>query len=387
MYYTISILSKRILNFLLNIFIARLVSIQDFGEYSQFIIFSTYLLLITEFGYNEYMLVKSKKNNNLDFLIPNFLVISIFTFISIGLLLLIYDSSILLFLVFLKVYMDVFLTKLLFTYYQYNQKFKTVANINLLYCIFVLLLIISLQYSELTIENILILLNIFIFINISLFIFKSKIDFKKIDIRKNFSLLDKDILYYGFSSITIPLYMQMPLFIMTFFIQKDQIAIFYLAYTISTVMLLISVSINQQYLPKVIHNKEKSFFNIIKFPIILLVAFNISAYIFFYYFGVDSIKYILNKPEYIKSNEFILWLIISNSIQSISGLLAIYLISKGLMRKKLFLHIEIILLALLLSLILIPKYSVYGVIISYILIYFYSNIRYIFIIKKDSHAI
>jgi O-antigen/teichoic acid export membrane protein len=283
--------------------------------------------------------------------------------------------------------MDTFLTKLLFTYYQYKQKFNIVATINIFYCICVGVLLVFLQFSKLTIENILMILNFFIFINILLFIYKSNLDFKQLNVRKNLSTVDKDIWYYGFSSITIPLYMQMPLFIMTFFVEKEEIAIFYLAYTISSVMLLVSISINQQYLPKVIHNKNKPFFSIIKFPIVLLILFNILTYLFFYFFGHETIEIILNKPEYIKSNELILWLILSNCFQSISGLLALYLVSKNLMKEKLYLHLEMIIIGLILSIIFISNFSLYGVIITYLFIYSYSNLRYIFIIKKDKNVV
>jgi len=388
MFYTISILLRRISNFVLNIFIARLVTLQEFGEYSQFTILVTYLLLITEFGYSEYILVKSKKENNLDFLLTNLTLVSIVTFILIGIILFFFNNSLLLLLVLVKVYLDVYLNKLVLTYYQFEQKLSIYSKINIAYSFVIFSFIFLLQYFNLSIENIIMSIDLLLSVTLLFLIVKTNIYIKLFSFTKLFPYINKDFAYYALSSITIPIYMQLPIFIMTFFILKEQIAIFYLSYTISSVMLLISISINQQCLPKLIHNKNRSFYSQIKQPMLLLISFNILAFVIFYFYGEVILTTILNKPEYIESNKYILFLMISNIFQSASGLIALYLISNGFMKQKLRIHIELITISIVLSLILIPLFKLYGTAYTYILLYIVAFIRYLIFVlnsklKKD----
>jgi O-antigen/teichoic acid export membrane protein len=386
MLYTISILLRRISNFILNIFIARLITLENFGEYSQYTILVTYLLLVTEFGYSEYILVKSKKENNLDFLLTNFTLVSFLTFILIGVILFFFNNSLLLILVLIKVYLDAYLSKLILTYYQFKQNFTVYSILNIAYSFVILTFIFFLEYLNFTIVNIIMSVDVFLIISILLLIVKSNINIKSINIKKLLPFLKKDFTYYAMSSITIPIYMQLPIFIMTFFVEKEEIAIFYLAFTISSVMLLISISINQQYLPKLLHEKNKSFYTQIKFPILLLILFNLFTFILFYFFGEAILSTILNKPEYIESNKYILLLMISNIFQSLSGLMALYLVSNDLMQNKFYIQLEFILLSLILGLILIINYELLGVALTYIILYFYALIRYVKYINKVQYA-
>lgn len=382
MLYTFSILLRRFSNFILNIFIARLVSVQDFGEYSQFTILATYMLLITEFGYNEYILVRSKRDNNLDFLLTNFMFISLVTFIVVNILLLCFNQTLLLFFVLLKVYLDIYLSKLILSYYQFEQKFNTYSVLNIAYSILIISFVLSLKYLNFSIENIILTIDLFLLLQITILSFKSSMNLTFLNPKKILSHINKEFSFYAFSSITIPIYMLMPLFIMTFYVSKEEIAIFYLAYTVSSVMLLISMSINQQYLPKLIHNKNESFYRQIKYPILILAGFNFCAFFVFYFFGEFILTSILNKPEYIESNSYILLLMVSNIFQSISGLIALYLISNNLMQKKLLIHIELIIVSFVLSIFIIQYYGITGVVWSYVLLYVYTFVRYALYVHK-----
>jgi O-antigen/teichoic acid export membrane protein len=367
-------------------FITRLVSIQDFGEYSQFTIFTTYLLLITEFGYNEYILVKAKKENNLDFLLTNFMFISLITFILISIVLLFFNQTLLLFLVLLKVYLDTYLSKLILSYYQFEQKFNVYSKLNILYSVLILFFVFLLKYLNFSIENIVLTVDLFLLMNIAVLSFKSNISINLLNLKKILPCINKEFSFYAFSSITIPIYMLMPLFIMTFYVSKEDIAIFYLAYTISSVMLLISISINQQYLAKLIHNKSGNFYQQIKYPILILLGFNLFAFFVFYVFGEYILISLLNKPEYTESNNYILLLMVSNIFQSISGLLALFFISNNLMKKKLNIHLEFIGLSIFLSYILIVNFGLIGVVYTYIIIYLYGALRYLRFIRGTLNA-
>lgn len=382
MIYTFSIIARRLSSFLINLMIARIVSIQEFGDYSNYIILSTYFLLLTEMGYSEYILLKSKQNNNLNFLLTNFISLSFFTFFVITLISSLFYESYLLTLVLGKVYLDIYLNKLLLTHYQYKDHLKQYAYLNIGLSISLLLAIAFFWVSPISLEHMLLFIDIILLGFVFIVLKKTNITSRFINLTKFKQYFNKEFLYYALSSITIPLYMQLPLVIMTFFVPKDDIAIFFIAYSISSVMLLVSISINQQYLPKLIHNPEVNFSEYIKAPIVLLLLFNLIVMLFFIFFGEYILIKLFNKPEYINANIFIILLMIANLFQSTSGLIALYLVSKGLMKKKFIIHLELIVISLIVSFILIPYYDLKGVAMSYILIYIYALIRYFSFTKK-----
>ncbi len=382
MIYTFSIIARRLSSFLINLMIARIVSIQEFGDYSNYIILSTYFLLLTEMGYSEYILLKSKQNNNLNFLLTNFISLSFFTFFVITLISSLFYESYLLTLVLGKVYLDIYLNKLLLTHYQYKDHLKQYAYLNIGLSISLLLAIAFFWVSPISLEHMLLFIDIILLGFVFIVLKKTNVKSKFINLTKFKQYFNKEFLYYALSSITVPLYMQLPLVIMTFFVPKDDIAIFFIAYSISSVMLLVSTSINQQYLPKLIHNSEVNFSEYIKPPIILLLLFNLIVILFFIFFGEYFLSELFDKPQYIEANIFIILLMIANLFQSISGLVALYLVSKGLMKKKFFIHIELIIIAFLISFILINNYSIIGVALSYIFLYLYTFFRYVTIVNK-----
>lgn len=386
MLYTISIFSKRIVNFLLNIILARIMSVQYFGEYTSYIILASYILLITEFGYSEYTLIKGKQNNNFPFLFTNFTIISIITFIVITAISMFFEFSYILLLLFFKVYLEVFLNKLLLAYYQYTHSFRTFSLINIVYGLFVLFLCIYIYYFSLDILYVFSIINLFLIISLLLLFKRSSFDIKLLNISMLIKSLQKGFSYFGFSSVTVSIYMQMPLIIMIYMLSKEEVGIFYAAYMIASVMILLSFSINQQYLPKII-GQTNDFYHVISKPLKLLFIVNVGMLIVFYFWGEWILYTLFQKEEFIETNQYLLLLIVSNLFQSISGLLAMYLVGNDLLKKKLLFHIEFIVVALLASLPLIYFIKLYGVAASYVFLYLYVLYRYYCFIKKYNSSL
>jgi len=385
MLFTASVFSKRIVNFLLNIILARIISLQDFGEYSSFIIIASYILLITEFGYSEYTLIKGKQNNNFSFLLSNFVLISIITFILISLMSMTFELNLIFLLVLGKVYMEVFLNKLLLTHYQYSHNFKVYSLVGLIYSVFVFFMCIYIFYFPLELSRILLIINIFLLCSILILFKTASINFKLVNLSFFVKSLNKDLLHYGLSSVTVTVYMLSPLLIMTYLLTKEQVGIFYVAYMIASVMILFSVAINQQYLPKIIGQKN-DFYILISKPLKLLLILNILMFILFYLFGEFILSVLFQKEDFIETNKYLLLLIVSNLFQSISGLLAMYLVGNDLLKKKFSFHLEFIVVSLIVSFPFIYSFELYGVTISYIVIYLYVLFRY-FIFIKDNKRI
>lgn len=382
MLFTVSVFSKRIVNFLLNIILARIISLQDFGEYSSFVIIASYILLITEFGYSEYSLIKGKQNNNFSFLLSNFVIVSIVTFILISLVSMTFKLNLIFLLVLGKVYMEVFLNKLLMAYYQYSHNFKVYSLLGLVYSTFVFFMCIYIFYFPLGLNKILLIINVFLLCTILIFFKTTSIDFKLVNLRIFIKSLNKDLLHYGLSSITITVYMLSPLLIMTYLLTNERVAIFYVAYTIASVMILFSVSINQQYLPKVIGQKS-DFYILISKPLKLVIVLNILMFVLFDLFGESILSVLLQKEDFMETNKYLLILIISNLFQSISSLLSMYLVGNDLLKKKFSFHLEFIAISLIVSFPLIYSFELYGVTISYIVIYLYVLFRYFIFIREN----
>lgn len=146
MLFTASIFSKRIVNFLLNIILARIISLQDFGEYSSYLIVASYILLITEFGYSEYTLIKGKQNNNFSFLFTNFTFLSIITFVGISTISMTFEVNYIFLLILGKVYMEVFLNKILLSHYQHIHNFRFYSLISFAYSLFLFFVCIYIFY-------------------------------------------------------------------------------------------------------------------------------------------------------------------------------------------------------------------------------------------------
>lgn len=382
MLFTASIFSKRIVNFLLNIILARIISLQDFGEYSSYLIVASYILLITEFGYSEYTLIKGKQNNNFSFLFTNFTFLSIITFVGISTISMTFEVNYIFLLILGKVYMEVFLNKILLSHYQHIHNFRFYSLISFAYSLFLFFVCIYIFYFPLELSYVLLIVNLFLLTNVLILFKNTSLNLKLLSVPMFIKSLTKDLIHYGLSSVTVTVYMLSPLLVMTYLLPKEDVAVFYVAYMIASVMILLSVSINQQYLPKIIGQKNDFFLLILK-PLKLLFALNIVMLMLFYFFGEWILHILFQKEAFIETNQYLLLLIISNLFQSISGLLAMYLVGNDLLKRKFSFHLEFIFISLIVSFPLIYNFELYGVACSFITIYSFALLRTYLFIKKD----
>jgi Na+-driven multidrug efflux pump len=73
---------------------------------------------------------------------------------------------------------------------------------------------------------------------------------------------------------------------------------------------------------------------------------------------------------------------IANIFQSVSGLISLYLVSNNLMKDKLFIHMELVVVSCIVSIFFIYNYGTTGVALSYIILYFYTFFRYFFYVNN-----
>lgn len=112
----------------------------------------------------------------------------------------------------------------------------------------------------LELSYVLLIVNLFLLTNVLILFKNTSLNLKLLSVPMFIKSLTKDLIHYGLSSVTVTVYMLSPLLVMTYLLPKEDVAVFYVAYMIASVMILLSVSINQQYLPKIIGQKNDFFF-------------------------------------------------------------------------------------------------------------------------------
>ena len=131
--FTLSNLLKRGSNYFLLVLLARTIPVSVFGTYSAYINIIGVLLLVTNFGFSEYLLVNSEDNRLLKINSSNFLQVSFLLFIIlfIGLCFFPKDDSILAALVLIKIFLETSIYNILLAYYQVEKKLKIMSITNI----------------------------------------------------------------------------------------------------------------------------------------------------------------------------------------------------------------------------------------------------------------
>lgn len=386
-FYTVSLFLRRLSSALIVFLLARYITVNEFGLYTSFLNIAGILLLITNFGFNEFLLVKSKNNKkDVHDSIHGFILLSILLFLVIIICSLFFNinNKFFLILILVKVFLENQIGIILLTYFQSINDLKFVSITNILYSILIIFAALISNLLKLNLE-IFLIINIFIAFLIA-FVQLIIIKVNLLAYLKKFlyflKTLDKSLIYFGFVMITVALYMQTPSLIVSCFLPKDEVAIYFAAYNISSILLLISVSQLQKILPKLISFNITNIGNLIKSNLISISIINLIIIIIFIAFGKQFLLLIYSDSLYLKSYTILLVLSGSNFFQSINGILATLLTARGFQKQKLIFQIEFIIFGLILAFILINKFGAVGAALTYLLMYVYGIIRYLIFIKK-----
>lgn len=334
--------------------------------------------MVTNFGFNEYILANSKDEKTLK---TNFLGFFLFSLIILlGILFLIVFINIsdylLLVLIAIKIFLDTSLVKILLAYHQVK---KTIPQLTFVYFIssIVILALISLVYicggsvySYLA-SYIIGLTLIYI---ISLYNIKPQLN---IPVSQFYKKNVSKIKYYGLSYITVSLYMLIPNAIAAVMIPKKEMALYQASYSIANVILLVSVSFIQYSYSKLIGISKREIFKKELLKIIKqVILINTFVIFFFFFFGEYILTNTYGSIFFKKGLMPLLLLLIANLIQSVSAVLIMPLVIVKMQKIKYYINIELIVITSISSTILIYMFSYYGIIYSFILIYIYSFFRF-----------
>ena len=385
--FTFSNLLKRGSNYLLLILLARSMPISLVGTYSAYVNAFSLVLLISNFGFSEYLLVNSENEKKLRHNSVFFLELSLLIFIGILICtsFIPIQNSVLAILILIKLNFETSVYNMILSFFQVKQKISVVAVINLISAsLIVLILGISFFYNQ----DITIYLIGVIAVHVMVYMyFLNQIKAPVLSIQElknHFKKIVKDLKYYGYAMVSTPLYLMIPTVAGSFLLTSEVLAKYQVAYSISNILLLVSVSQIQvgyvEFLDA--QNNSLKLKKVLKKFAIRVFGINVLFLLFFALFGEKMLLIVFDKEAYLESFIPLVYLLFINIICMFSSLLAVIMVLKKDQKLKTKYHIEFIMISTIFGIILTYYFGVNGLISAYLILYVYSFLRYFFYVKR-----
>ena len=378
--YPISLYARQIAGTIVLFVIARYLSVYDYGVFSSYKAICGFILTLACLGYNEYILVSSKKNlENVSqkitlFLSNAFIILFCASLISVFFPL---ELHLIFILVLLRTFFDTTFFALILPYFQASNSLNTIAKINIVYSLLVAFITTLSYIFKLSLLNFLILsciIGLINFIHCTKYTNTKYIDF----IKQPFfylKLLDKSILGYIGVIIAFLLYSQIPSLYVSTYLAKEQAALYFSAFTIASIIGLLIMAQNQKILPEMIISSVEKVRQLIKKNFIFIMSINTFLFCVFLFCGKILLKLIYGQDYY--SNGYILLLIftIGNVFLALANIYGAYITASGNQHAKIPRQIEAIFISIL-SLFVFQKLGVYAPALAYLLSSTYVGLRY-----------
>ncbi len=384
--YAFSLYSRKIASALGVFFIARYLSVYNYGIYSSYTSIATYILLLANLGYNEYILVSANNETKL-------VKIKQIFFISLAIFITIFYSVLSLFfplekhfifiLVLLKCFFDGTFFMLVLPYFQSSDKLKEIGIINICYSFFAIFIALLALLFKFSLEKYLILYVILGIINFIQCSFYIKINyFKVFKLFKNIKkIIDKRILNYTTVTALFLTREAMPALIVSTVFPKETAALFFASYNIATIPSLFATAQLQQILPEMINKSKQEVIKIMKKGALTIFYINLAVVIFLFVFGKSLLIFVYNKDYYISGFPILILLSIITMFSGVSGVLGTYITASGNQKFKQRCQIEAFILSVI-SLAVLYRYGIYAILSFFFIIMAYFIPRYGFFIKK-----
>ncbi|MGK0413769.1 MAG: O-antigen/teichoic acid export membrane protein, partial [Polaribacter sp.] len=372
--FTFSNLLKRGSNYLLLILLARSMPLSLVGTYSAYINSFSLVLLISNFGFSEYLLVNSdsekKLNNNSIF----FLELSLLIFFGILILtsFIPLQNKVLAILILIKLYFETSVYNMILSFFQVKQKIFIVAAINLISAsLIVLVLGVSFFFNQdITAYLIgIIIVHVMVYVY---FLNQIKAPLLRInELTYYLKKIFKDLKYYGSSMISTPLYLMIPTVAGSFLLSPEVLAKYQVAYSISNILLLVSVSQIQVGYAEFLDAQNNSYKlrKVLKKFALRVFGINLVFLVFCVLFGEKLLLIVFDKEAYLESFTPLVYLLFINIICMFSSLLAVMMVLKKDQKLKTKYHIEFIMISTIFGIILTYYFGMNGLISAYFILY------------------
>lgn len=385
--FTISNLLKRGANYLLMVFLARTLSIEVIGTYSAYINIVGVLLLVTNFGFSEYLLVNSNDSVTQKKHLSIFLQLSliIFLILFIASLILPLSDWTLAALVLVKIFLETSFYNIFLAYYQVKNKIKILTLTNFISGGLVIAFSFVFYLYSVNIYTYLVAINcIYILINL-LLLFNVNFKLESFTKIKEFLKIKfLDLKYYGIAMITVPIYMMAPTVIGSFLLNPEVLAQYQIAFSIANILLLVSVSLLQEDYATFIESKNDivGLTKKLKKTGIKIILVNLLFFILFAVVGEQLILLVYKNEAYLEAFYPLLILLFSNMIFMFASVAAVVMVILKMQKEKAKYHFEFIGISIFFGFILTYICGIYGLACTYIILYTYSTFRYLWKYNK-----
>ena len=384
--YAMSLYARSIAGTLVLFVIARYLSVYDFGLFSSYKNIAGFFLLFANMGYNDYILVSSKANTNevklkISLFILNAILISaliclIGNFCNL-------ESKLLFALIVIRTFFDSVFFALILPYFQAAKKFNIIATINIIYAACIVLIAVTSYIFKLSLVKFLILNIILGTINFIQCSYYARINYFLFfnNIKRFLSMLDKSIFAYIGVVIAYYLYAQIPSLYVSTYIPKEQAAIYFSAYTIASVVILLIGAQTQKMTPEMIKSNVIEGKQIIKKNLIFILPAMSSIFILMLIFGKLILHLLYGQEYYTNAYPVLLILMFGNIAVAEAAVYGTYITASGNQKNKIPMQIEATLVTIL-GLVLLHNHGIYGAAISYLIAAIYIAIRYTLTTKQ-----
>ena len=378
--YAISLYARQIAGTLVLFIIARYLSVYDFGLFSSYKNIAAFCFMFANLGFADYILVSSQANvKEVKLKISLFLLnaINIAILIALGSIFFNLESHLLFTLIIIRTFFDGTFFALILPYFQATKTFNTIAKINIFYAIGISIVAIISYVLKLSLLKFLILnigLGLLNFIQCSYF---AKINYLLVfnNLKRLCKKIDRGIFAYVGVTIAYFLYAQIPSLYVATYQPKEQVALYFSAFTIANIIgLLISAQV-QKMVPEMIKTSIVETKEIIKNNLQFLMILTTLVFLFMVIFGKLLLQLLYGQTYYTNAYPILLILMFGNICIAEAAVYGAYITASGNQKQKIPMQLEATAITII-SLFTLHKFGILGASISFLLAAIYTAFRY-----------
>ena len=377
--YTVSLYCRQAAGTIILFVIARYLPIYDYGLFSSYKNIAFFILMFANLSFDEYILVSSKANVNKVKSKISLFLLNAFNTIVLAIVLSSFfrlENHFLFCLIVIRTFLDNIFFSLILPYFQATKKFNMIAKINLIYAFCIILIALLSYIFQLSLIKFLMLNIILGLINYFQCLFHLKLN-KKIFFTSIYSvkkILDKSIFNYIVVALIYLLFTQIPLLYVSIYVSKESAALFFAAYTISTIINLLVNAQVQKLIPQLIKTPIENIKEILKSNTQSILSITCFIFLIILISGKLLLKIFYGQNYYIEAYPILLVLMFSNICIAVANTLGSYITASNNQKKKIPIQIEACIIAII-GIFSLHNLGIYATAISIFIASFYLMIR------------
>ena len=378
--YALSLYARQISGSLAIILIARYMAVYDYGLFSSYRSIAVFSLVFANLSFADYILVSSKaKVSEVKLKISLFLVYALSVTFTIVLFSVFFDfeSHLLFILILFRTFFDSTFFALVLPYFQAAKKLNIIAWINIIYSILIMLIAVIAYILKLSLLHFLILNVLLGLINFIQCTFYTKLNYLLLfkDFKRILMKIDKKIWDFVGMTLATYLYSQIaPLFISTM-VTKEQAALYFSAFTIANVVMLLISAQTQKMVPEMIQNTVSNIRKILYKNLKYIMLVTSALFVFMLLFGKIVLKLVYGQEYYTNGYWVLLILMLANIAVAESSIFGAYIVSSNNVNKSIPILLQTAGITIL-ALFLLKDFCIYGAATSFFIASVYLAYKY-----------